>query len=89
MDLKFFYQKDCAKCELAHKVLNEIEKRGVWVSSYDQNDGDGRAEGAYHLVMATPTILLVDENDKEIAEWRGVVPTLEDLIREISLTTMI
>ncbi len=52
---------------------------------------DGLAEGAFHSVLAAPTMLLVEEHDYNLdtvtlAEWRGVIPDLEEVKREYSLT---
>jgi hypothetical protein len=61
------------------QVAEQLTNDGYKVQSFDLDTADGLAEGAYHSVMSTPTLLLVDGNDQELAEWRGIVPTPEEV----------
>ena len=40
---------------------------------------DGLAEGAYYSVQATPTVIIEDQNETIIGDFRGVVPSVETL----------
>ena len=36
-------------------------------------------EAAFHEVLSTPTMIVVDDEENELAAWRGDPPTLEEL----------
>lgn len=78
--IKFFWKQDCPKCSTAKQVLVALRDGGFNVTEYDLETADGLAEGTYHNVLSTPTLLVVDDTDKELLQWRGDVPTLEELI---------
>ena len=81
-EIKLFWQKDCAKCPSAKNVLDELEKVGkvnIRVTSYEITTLDGMTEAAFHEVMSTPTTIIVDDDENELAAWRGDAPTLKDL----------
>jgi hypothetical protein len=67
------------------QVAEELVKDGYNVEYFDLSTVDGLAEGAYHSVMGAPTLLLVDDEDQELAEWRGVVPSPEEIRKEWAL----
>jgi hypothetical protein len=52
---------------------------GVRVIDYDLGTTEGLAEAAFYGVMATPTIIVEDGADNELAAWRGAVPTPQDI----------
>lgn len=70
MVIKLFVKDDCPRCPAAKHACQGLE--GVEV--YDITDVDGLAEAAFHGVLATPTVLVVDANGGEIASWRGEAP---------------
>ncbi len=79
MRVKFFFKKDCPKCFIAKEVLKNLSS----VESYDLDTFDGIAEGAFYQIFSTPSVLIVDEEGREIKSWRGEVPSpreLENLI---------
>ena len=81
-EIKLFWQKDCAKCPSAKNVLDELEKVGkvnIKVTTYEITTLDGMTEAAFHEVMSTPTTIIVDDDENEVAAWRGDTPTLKDL----------
>ena len=84
--IKMFLRGNCPRCPQAKLVSEELRSEGYPVVYFDLSTVDGLAEGAFHSVMATPTILLVDKDDRELAEWRGVVPSRDDVKREFCLT---
>jgi hypothetical protein len=49
---------------------------------------DGLAEASFYSVLSTPSIIIEDEEERELISWRGVVPTLQEvkqyLFRDIS-----
>ncbi len=80
--LKAFWKDDCPRCPHMKDVAQKLERDGYNVEYFDLNTVNGLAEGAYYSVMATPTLLLVDGEDNELAEWRGLIPTVADVKKE-------
>ncbi len=93
MILKLFTKKNCPKCPAAKKVvkslLTMLHRDGGTggkkpkLEKFDIDTVDGMAEAAFYMVMSTPTILLCNDGGKEIASWRGEVPSLRDLKAKI------
>lgn len=79
MRIKYFFKRDCPKCLAAKKV---VEKFKEIVEFYDLDTVEGLAEGAYYMVSSTPTTILVDEEGREVASWRGSPPP-ENEIRNL------
>lgn len=75
MRIKLFVKDDCPRCPAAKHACEGLD--GVEV--YDVSDVDGLAEAAFHGVLATPTVLVVDMNGGEIAAWRGEAPERSSL----------
>ncbi len=76
MKIKFFHKKNCPRCPEAKEILS---RSGVSYESFDIDTVDGMAEAAYHNVVATPSILILDEFEEEIRGWRGVSPSPEEI----------
>ena len=79
--VKLFWQPSCVKCPKAEEVCDELEKEGVKVERYNIADRDGLAESAFYQVLATPTMVII-ENDEEVKSWRGEAPSLEEVKKE-------
>jgi len=75
MRIKLFVKQDCPRCPEAKYACE-----GLDVEVYDLAHVDGLAEAAFHSVMSTPTVLVVDSGGSEIAAWRGE-PPLRDALR--------
>jgi len=69
MHIKLFVKQDCPRCPEAKHACE-----GLDVEVYDLSDVDGLAEAAFHGVMSTPTVLVVDSGGCEVAAWRGEAP---------------
>ena len=82
MKLKLFWQENCPNCPVAKDLIKNVDS--IQIESFDIDSVDGMTEAAFHAVMSTPSIVIVDNDDKEIAAWRTEMPTLND-INEISL----
>lgn len=85
MILKIFLQPNCPKCPEAKKLGKEIKKQSVFegelkVKYFDTLTVDGLAEASFYSVMAAPSLILSDEQGKEIKGWRGDVPTPKEII---------
>jgi hypothetical protein len=37
------------------------------------------AEASFYSVLSTPSIVIEDEEEREVMSWRGVVPTLQEV----------
>ncbi|NPE09659.1 MAG: hypothetical protein GNW80_15340 [Asgard group archaeon] len=44
------------------------------------------SEGVYFDVLSTPSFIIVDESDSEVKAWRGDLPTVELLQKELKIT---
>lgn len=70
MLLKIFVKEDCPNCPAAKEVARNFS----FSKLYDLDDTDGLAEAAFHSVLCTPSLVLVDDNDTVIQSWRCHVP---------------
>ena len=84
MKLKIFTKTDCPNCPPAKKIAKELEESGIPVEYFDVEDIDGMTEGSFYMVMATPTIALVNDSGKEIDSWRGAAPNKEKILAYFS-----
>jgi len=80
MRIKLFVKDDCPRCPAAKHACDGLD--GVEV--YDVGDMDGLAEAAFHSVLATPTILVVDSSGTEVASWRGEAPARASLLAAVA-----
>jgi hypothetical protein len=69
--IKLFWKDECPKCPEAKALLDGAPN----VELYNLNDIDGLSEGAFYGIMATPSIIVVDDLGKEITSFRGEVPS--------------
>ena len=77
--IKVFVKDGCNKCPAAKAVAGRLKDEGFNVHEYRLDTAEGLAEGVFFGVMATPTMLLVDEDENTLAAWRGVVPIPEEV----------
>jgi hypothetical protein len=80
MNVKLFVKNDCPRCPAAKRACEGLE--GLQI--YDVAEMDGLAEAAYHSVLATPTVLVVDATGAEIASWRGEAPERAALLAMVA-----
>lgn len=84
MKLKVFTQPNCPKCPAAKKLARKIEKENqVEIQWFDTSQVDGLAEAAFYQVMATPSLILLDERGSVVAEWRGETPGFKEVVSKI------
>ncbi len=79
VSVKVFVKDGCSRCPAARAVAVNLIKEGFNVDEYCMETAEGLAEGVYYGVMTTPTMLVVDREDRPLASWRGFVPPLEDV----------
>ncbi len=77
--IKLFWKNSCPRCPEAKALAKKLEEKGYTVEYYNIETTEGLAEASLHMVMATPTIVLVDGSDEEIAAWRGTVPKMSEV----------
>ena len=70
MMLKVFVKEDCPNCPAAKEVANQFPFSRL----FDLDEADGLAEAAFHSVLCTPSMVLVDDQDMVIQSWRCHVP---------------
>jgi hypothetical protein len=77
--VKIFTKGECPKCPATREIGNRLRMEGVRVIDYDLGTIEGLAEAAFYGVMGTPTIIVEDGEDNELAAWRGTVPTPQEI----------
>ena len=70
MVLKVFVKENCPNCPAA----KEVAKQFSFSRLYNLDDSEGLAEAAFHSVLCTPSMVLVDDSDQVIQSWRCHVP---------------
>lgn len=75
MLLKVFVKEECPNCPAA----KELASRFRFARIYDMDDMDGLAEAAYHSVLCTPSLILVDDSGLEVQSWRCKVPNPKEI----------
>lgn len=81
--IKIFTKAKCPKCPAAKEIGMALRKEGVQVIHYDLDTIDGLAEASFHSILSTPSIIIEDEDEKEVMSWKGLVPTLQEVKRYI------
>jgi hypothetical protein len=79
MKVKIFWQEFCGKCPPAKELGKTLEAQGVTVEYYDVKQGNGLGEAVYYSLMSTPSVVVTDDNNKEIAKWAGKTPSLDEV----------
>jgi glutaredoxin len=79
MIVKIFWQNECSRCPQAKELGKELEENGVKVEYHDVKNLDGLAEATYFNVLSTPSIIVVDDDQKEVNGWRGETPEIKDV----------
>ena len=77
--VKIFIKPGCARCPQAKQAGQALKEEGYRVEEFDVATPDGLAEGAFYSVQATPTIIVEDEQEEVIGDFRGEVPPIQDL----------
>jgi hypothetical protein len=83
--IKIFTKATCPRCPAVKEIGKELKKEGVPVLSYDLDTIDGLAEASFYSILSTPSIVIEDEQEREVMSWRGVVPTLQEVKQHLFL----
>ena len=78
--VKIFYKDDCPMCPMAKELKNVLREKNVGVLDYNVGTVEGLAEATFYRVMALPTIVVEDEAENGLMEWRGSVPKLDEVL---------
>jgi hypothetical protein len=82
--IKIFIKAKCPKCPAAKEIGKELKREGVPVFNFDLDTIDGLAEASFHSILSTPSIIIENEEEKEVISWRGEVPTLQEVKQYLS-----
>jgi thioredoxin-related protein len=96
MVFKLFTQPKCPRCPaakaLAHqlkiencKSLDLSSGRRLKIEEYDVSTVDGLTEASFYSVLSTPGLILVDDQGKEVAGWRGEVPSKKEFLAKLQM----
>lgn len=70
MNTKLFVRDDCPRCLAALEACEGL----AGIEIYNVGEVDGLAEASFYGVLATPSVLVLDGNGREIVSWRGALP---------------
>ena len=82
--VKIFIKAKCPKCPAVKEIGTTLKGEGVPVFHYDLDTIDGLAEASFYSILSTPSIIIEDEEEKEVMSWRGVVPTLQEVRQHLA-----
>ncbi|MCX6807050.1 MAG: thioredoxin family protein [Candidatus Berkelbacteria bacterium] len=82
MTLKIFTQPSCPDCPPAKKLGKKLEDK-IKVEYHDISTPKGLAEAASLDVMATPTLILLNDDGKVKKTWPGTFED-EEIFKEIA-----
>ena len=82
--VKIFTKAKCPKCPAMEEIGQELKRQGVPVFKYDLDTTEGLAEASFYSILSTPSIIIEDEEERELISWRGVVPTLQEVKQFLS-----
>ena len=77
--IKLFVKEGCGLCPSAKEVGLRLTQEGLRVQCYDLDTADGLAEASYYGILSTPTMIIEDDNEKMLADFRGMVPTVQQI----------
>ena len=77
--IKIFTKATCPRCPAAKEIGKELKKKGVRVLHYDLDTVDGLAEASFYSILSTPSLIIEDEEEREVIGWRGTVPSLDEV----------
>jgi thioredoxin-related protein len=87
MVFKLFTQPKCPRCPAAKALVHQlkIENCELKIEEYDVSTIDGLAEASFYSVLSTPGLILVNDQGKELAGWRGEVPSKKEFLAKLQM----
>ncbi len=83
--IKFFWQENCTQCGSAKEVCNKLIEKDILVKLFDIGTVDGMTEAAFHEVLSTPTMIIVDDQENELQSWRGISPSYDEIEENLNV----
>ena len=77
--VKIFLKAKCPKCPAVKDIGTALKDQGFPVYHYDLDTIDGLAEASFYSILSTPSIVIEDEQEREVISWRGEVPSLQEV----------
>ncbi len=81
--IEIFWKTTCGKCNNAMQLGKKLKEAGYNVRFFNVEELNGLTEASFHTVMSTPTIIIVDELDNLLKDWRSDVPDFESVVNEL------
>jgi len=78
--VKIFYKDDCPMCPMAKRLKESLKEKDIGVVDFNVETAEGLAEATFYHVKAVPTVLVEDEKENWLGEWRGSVPRVEEVL---------
>lgn len=75
MLLKVFVKNECPNCPAAKELAKDFSISKV----FNMDETEGLAEAAFHSVLCTPSLILVDDSGLELKSWRCHVPNPREI----------
>ena len=82
--LYIFSKTDCGPCILVKKyfkVMNDPRTEEVKEILLDDGQEDNIEFARKYKITATPTLIVVDENDEKVEEYVGGVPITQNIVK--------
>lgn len=73
--MKLFWREKCPKCPAAKALLASSPN----VEYLNVDEVEGLAEAAFYGVLSTPSIIVTEDDGREIKAWHGEVPVQGDI----------
>lgn len=80
MTVKIFVKDNCPDCVFAKELALKLERAGKHAEMHNISELSGLSEAVIHEVFCVPTVIIVENNNKEICAWRCKVPEFEELL---------
>jgi len=71
----------CARWQ--KKLKDNLRAKNVDVDDFNVETLEGLTEATYYRVMALPTIVVEDETENWVGEWRGNVPNVDEVLHVV------
>lgn len=81
--VKIFWQENCARCPPAKELGEELQSYGHSVEYCNVKEGTGLAQAIYHNILSTPSVVVTDNRNNEIAAWRSDTPSVKEVLKHI------
>jgi hypothetical protein len=83
MVVKIFWQEKCARCPPAKELGENLQIKGHQVMFCNVKDTQGWKEAIYHDVLSTPSVVVCDSCNNEIAAWRSTTPSINEVLKHL------